>query len=318
MTDHVPAPPFGDFAVELVAHEGRRAMIDAAYRAPETDCVPPLVEAADLSEPVRAEARELARRLIEGLRARPASGLVQGLMREYALSSQEGVALMCLAEALLRIPDAATRDALIADKVGGGQWRAHVGQSPSPFVNAATWGLLITGQLIGAVDDKGLAATLTRLIARSGAPIIRAGVDSAMRVLGEQFVCGQTIEAALANSQPLEARGYRYSYDMLGEAALTAEDAARYLESYETALDAIGRASAGRGIYEGPGLSLKLSALHPRYSRAQRDRVMRELYPPLAGLALRARRWDVGLNIDAEESERLDLSLVLLEALCRG
>src|SRR5271170_5528513 len=242
MTDHVPAPPFGDFAVELVAHEGRRAMIDAAYRAPETDCVPPLVEAADLSEPVRAQARGLARNLIEGLRQRPTSGLVQGLMREYALSSQEGVALMCLAEALLRIPDVATRDALIADKIGGGEWRAHVGQSPSPFVNAATWGLLITGQLIGAVDDKGLAATLTRLIARSGAPIIRAGVDTAMRVLGEQFVCGQTIEAALANAKPLEARGFRYSYDMLGEAAVTSEDAARYLQSYETALDAIGAA----------------------------------------------------------------------------
>ena len=150
-------------------------------------------------------------------------------MREYALSSQEGVALMCLAEALLRIPDGATRDALIADKVGGGEWRAHVGQSPSPFVNAATWGLLITGRLVGTVDERGLGATLTRLIARSGAPIIRAGVDTAMRVLGEQFVCGQTIEAALANSKPLEARGFRYSYDMLGEAALTAEDAARYL-----------------------------------------------------------------------------------------
>jgi len=237
-------------------------------------------------------------------------------MREYALSSQEGVALMCLAEALLRIPDSATRDALIADKVGGGEWRAHVGQSPSPFVNAATWGLMITGRLVGTVDEGGLASSLTKLIARSGAPIIRAGVDTAMRVLGEQFVCGQTIEAALANSRGLEARGFRYSYDMLGEAALTAEDAELYLKSYETALDAIGAAAAGRGIYEGPGLSVKLSALHPRYTRAQRERVMKELYPRLRSLAMRARRWDIGLNIDAEESERLDISLDLLETLC--
>ena len=309
--------PFHAFLDDLQRHEGRRAEIDAAYRASEQEIVARLADAAELPERVASEARDLARRLIEGLRERPTSGLVQGLMREYALSSQEGVALMCLAEALLRIPDAATRDALIADKVGGGEWRAHVGQSPSPFVNAATWGLLITGRLVGTVDERGLGSALTRLIARSGAPIIRASVDTAMRVLGEQFVCGQTIEAALGNARPLEARGFSYSYDMLGEAALTAEDAETYLRSYENALDAIGAASAGRGIYEGPGLSVKLSALHPRYVRSQRERVMRELYPRLAGLAIRARRWDVGLNIDAEESERLDLSLDLLDALCR-
>jgi RHH-type transcriptional regulator, proline utilization regulon repressor / proline dehydrogenase / delta 1-pyrroline-5-carboxylate dehydrogenase len=312
-----PPRPFEAFGAELAAHAGRRAAIDAAYRAPERDCLPILLAAAESPAVAKAQARALARSLIEGLRARPTAGLVQGLMHEYALSSQEGVALMCLAEALLRIPDSATRDALIADKIGGGEWRAHVGQSPSPFVNAATWGLLITGQLISAVDDKGLAATLTRLIARSGAPIIRAGVDTAMRVLGEQFVCGQTIEAALANARPLEDRGYRYSYDMLGEAAATAEDAERYLESYEQALHAIGAASAGRGIYEGPGLSIKLSALHPRYVRGQRARVLSELYPRLKRLAVLARRFDVGINIDAEESERLDLSLDLLEMLCR-
>src|SRR5271155_5748429 len=227
------AAPFQAFHADLQHREGRRAEIDAAYRANEPECVTRLTAAAALPESVRDEARALAGRLIEGLRERPTSGMVQGLMREYALSSQEGVALMCLAEALLRIPDGATRDALIADKVGGGEWRRHVGQSPSPFVNAATWGLLITGRLVATVDERGLGATLTRLIARSGAPIIRAGVDTAMRVLGEQFVCGQTIEAALDNAKLLEARGFRYSYDMLGEAAVTSEDAARYLESYE-------------------------------------------------------------------------------------
>ncbi|HEY1942120.1 MAG TPA: bifunctional proline dehydrogenase/L-glutamate gamma-semialdehyde dehydrogenase PutA [Roseiarcus sp.] len=317
MSDRVPSISFRDFVAELVRHEGRRAAIDSVYRAPETDCVPPLVQAADLPPDVQAEARTFARRLIERLRERPTPGLVQGLMREYALSSQEGVALMCLAEALLRIPDDATRDALIADKIGGGEWRAHVGHSSSPFVNAATWGLLITGQLVSAVDDNGLGAALTRLIARSGAPIIRAGVDTAMRVLGEQFVRGQTIEEALGKARALEARGYRYSYDMLGEAATTAEDAERYLDSYKHALRAIGAAAAGRGVIEGPGLSIKLSALHPRYGRAKRARVMAELYPRLKRLAVMARGFDVGINIDAEESERLDLSLDLLETLCR-
>jgi len=310
------AIPFSAFLKDLRIRGGRRAEIDATHRAEENLCVEALAATARLPEATIEEARTFAKRLVEGLRARPSGGIVQGLMREYALSSQEGVALMCLAEALLRIPDSATRDALIADKVGGGEWRAHVGQSPSPFVNAATWGLLITGRLVGTVDEGGLASTLTKLIARSGAPIIRAGVDAAMRVLGEQFVCGETIEAALANSREFEARGFRYSYDMLGEAALTAEDAEAYLKSYETALDAIGAASAGRGIYEGPGLSVKLSALHPRYTRAQRERVMNELYPRLRSLAIRARKWDVGLNIDAEESERLDISLDLLETLC--
>ena len=317
MSAEGPSRPFAAYAAELLGRDGGRAAIDAATRAPETERLPGLLQAAELAAPITAQARTLARSLIEGLRARPTTGLVQGLMREYALSSQEGVALMCLAEALLRVPDAATRDALIADKIGGGEWRAHVGHSPSPFVNAATWGLLVTGQLIGAVDETGLGATLSRLIARSGAPIIRAGVDTAMRVLGEQFVCGQTIEAALANARALEARGYRYSYDMLGEAAATAEDAERYLASYEAALRAIGAASAGRGIYEGPGLSIKLSALHPRYARGQRRRVMNELYPRLKRLAVVARGYDVGINIDAEESERLDLSLDLLETLCR-
>jgi RHH-type proline utilization regulon transcriptional repressor/proline dehydrogenase/delta 1-pyrroline-5-carboxylate dehydrogenase len=311
------ATPFAPFAAELSRHEGRRAAIDALYRAPETEVVPALIAAAELSPELVERAQALARKLVTTMRERPTPGLVQSLMREYAISSQEGVALMCLCEALLRVPDAATRNALIADKIGGAAWRAHLGHSPSPFVNAATWGLLITGQLVTPADDKGLTAALTRLVARSGAPVIRAGVDIAMRVLGEQFVCGETIEAALAHARRQEARGYRYSYDMLGEAAATAEDAERYLAAYEGALTAIGAVSAGRGVYEGPGLSIKLSALHPRYARSQRQRVMSELYPRLKGLAVLARSLDVGVNIDAEESERLDLSLDLLETLCR-
>src|ERR1700722_12207395 len=311
-----PDAPFAAFAADIDARVGLRAAIDAAYRLPETECLPPLAEAASLPPSIRAEAHDLARELVEKLRARPTPGLVQGLMREYALSSQEGVALMCLAEALLRIPDSATRDALIADKIGGGEWRAHVGHSPSPFVNAATWGLLITGKLVGTFDEAGLGTVLTKLIARSGAPIIRASVDTAMRLMGEQFVCGETIADALHNARRLEAKGFRYSYDMLGEAAAIAADAERYLIAYTQALHAIGAASAGRGIYEGPGLSIKLSALHPRYVRGQRERVRKELLPRLKSLVALARRYDVGINIDAEESERLDLSLDLLESLC--
>ncbi len=203
-----PATPFAAFAAELSRHEGRRAAIDALYRAPETEVVPALAAAAELPPELVERAQALARKLVTTMRERPTPGLVQSLMREYAISSQEGVALMCLCEALLRMPDTATRNALIADKIGGAAWRAHLGHSPSPFVNAATWGLLITGQLVTPADDKGLTAALTRLVARSGAPIIRAGVDIAMRVLGEQFVCGETIEAALAHARRQEARGY--------------------------------------------------------------------------------------------------------------
>ncbi len=244
------------------------------------------------------------------------AGLVQGLLQEFALSSQEGVALMCLAEALLRIPDAATRDALIRDKIGRGDWRAHLGHSPSLFVNAAAWGLVLTGELVATHSEAGLTSALRRLLGRGGEPLIRKGVDLAMRLMGEQFVTGQTIEEALANARPREARGFRFSYDMLGEAALTEEDAQRYLGAYAHAIEAIGRASGGRGLVQGPGISIKLSALHPRYSRAQAARVHAELYPRLLQLVRLAQRHDIGLNIDAEESERLELSLDLLERLC--
>ena len=191
-----------------------------------------------------------------------------------------------------------------------------MGESRSLFVNAATWGLLVTGKLVSVNSEQNLSQALTRLIARGGEPLIRRGVNMAMRLMGEQFVTGQTISSALANSRKFEDIGFRYSYDMLGEAATTAEDAERYYVSYEQAIHAIGKASQGRGIYEGPGISIKLSALHPRYSRAQRDRVMDELLPRMVELAVLARRYDIGLNIDAEEADRLELSLDLLEALC--
>ena len=311
-----PPPPFLEFTRGVQRQSALRARITDAYRRPEEECLPPLLAAATLPEPVARAARGLARSLVEALRAKGGRGGVEALMREFSLSSEEGVALMCLAEALLRIPDSGTRDALIRDKVGARDWRSHLGHSPSLFVNAATWGLVVTGKLTATSSEAGLAAALTRLIGRSGEPVIRKGVDLAMRMLGEQFVCGQTIEEALANSRRMEAKGFRYSYDMLGEAAATAADAARYFRDYEGAIHAIGKAAGGRGVVDGPGISLKLSALHPRYARAQRERVMGELLPRVLALAALARGYDIGLNIDAEEADRLDLSLDILEALC--
>jgi RHH-type transcriptional regulator, proline utilization regulon repressor / proline dehydrogenase / delta 1-pyrroline-5-carboxylate dehydrogenase len=278
--------------------------------------VPRLIEQARLSPAIQEKSTRLATRLVESLRAHAKSAGVEGLIQEYSLSSQEGVALMCLAEALLRIPDRDTRDALIRDKISRGNWRAHLGHAPSVFVNAATWGLLVTGKLVAVDSETTLASVLTRLISRGSEPLIRKGVDLAMRLMGEQFVAGQTIAKALVNSRQHEANGFRYSYDMLGEAATTAEDAESYFQSYEQAIRAIGAASAGRGIYEGPGISIKLSALHPRYSRGQYQRVINELLPRLRSLTLLARQYDIGINIDAEEADRLEISLDLLEALC--
>ncbi|HZV92155.1 MAG TPA: proline dehydrogenase family protein, partial [Caldimonas sp.] len=297
-----------------------RARVTAACRRPEAVCVAEVLRDARLDPAAAGQAQALARRIALQLRGRKPSsgrpGIVQGLLQEYALSSQEGVALMCLAEALLRIPDAATRDALIRDKVARGEWQSHAGRSPSLFVNAATWGLLLTGKLVATHSEGHLLANLTRLVGKGGEPLIRKGVDLAMRMMGEQFVTGETIDRALDRARTLESQGFRYSYDMLGEAAVTADDAARYRLAYEDAIRAIGRASAGRGIYDGPGISIKLSALHPRYCRAQRERVLAELYPVLVELVTLARGVDVGINIDAEEADRLELSLDLLERLC--
>lgn len=311
---------FIDFADGLTPPSTLRAPITAAYRRPEPEALPPLLEQARLPAGQAEEAHALAHRIAQQLRNRKnaagRAGLVQGLLQEYALSSQEGVALMCLAEALLRIPDAETRNALIRDKIAHGQWQSHAGRSPSVFVNAATWGLLLTGKLVATHSETGLSTVLTRLIGKGGEPLIRKGVDMAMRMMGEQFVTGETIAQALDNARELEAEGFRYSYDMLGEAALTTEDAKRYRIAYEDAIHAIGKASNHRGVYAGPGISIKLSALHPRYSRAQHARVMDGLYPVLRDLTLLAQQYDIGINIDAEEADRLELSLDLLERLC--
>ncbi len=275
----------------------------------------PLLAAATLAPEDRAAIAQTATALVSRLRARKPASPMAALMQDYALSSEEGIALMCLAEALLRIPDAPTRDALIRDKLAGGDWGAHLGAEKSLFVNAASWGLALTGRLVAPRTEASLGAALTRLAGRAGEPLIRAAMDRAMRHLGAAFVSGQTIQEALSHGRPFEAKGFRYSYDMLGEAALTARDAARYFAEYEAAIHAIGQDAAGRGVIAGPGISIKLSALHPRYGRAQAGRVMAELLPRLRALALLSKRYDIGLNIDAEEADRLELSLDLLEAL---
>jgi len=223
---------------------------------------------------------------------------------------------MCLAEALLRIPDQATRDALIRDKLAGGAWSLHQGGQASLLVRTASWGLMLGGRLLEDHPGTSLAELLAQLAARGGEPLIRRAASVAVSMLGRQFVAGRTIQQALANSRAPGRRGYRYSYDMLGEAAMTEEDARRYYAAYESAIHAIGGLSQGRGAREESGISIKLSALHPRYSRAQRARVMAELLPRLVSLAELARHYGLGMNIDAEESERLELSLDLLEALC--
>ncbi|QXL83518.1 trifunctional transcriptional regulator/proline dehydrogenase/L-glutamate gamma-semialdehyde dehydrogenase [Comamonas sp. NLF-1-9] len=309
--------PFLAFAQSILPQTPLRGAITAAWHRPEPECLPVLLPLARAGEPAQeARVRELATRLVQGLRDAPVLSGVAALVQEFSLSSQEGVALMCLAEALLRIPDRATRDALIRDKISRGDWRAHVGRSPSLFVNAAAWGLVLTGKLTATSSEKTLSAALTRVIAKGGEPVIRQGVHRAMKLMGEQFVTGQNISEALANSRAHEKQGFRYSYDMLGEAATTEADAQRYLADYQQAIHAIGSAANGRGIFEGPGISIKLSALHPRYSRAQYERVMSELLPRVLHLAELARQYDIGMNIDAEEADRLELSLDILEALC--
>jgi RHH-type proline utilization regulon transcriptional repressor/proline dehydrogenase/delta 1-pyrroline-5-carboxylate dehydrogenase len=295
-----------------------RQRVRAATRADETRTVEALIEAAtlpaDALDRIAERARDLVRRVRE---ERIGQGGLDAFLHEYGLSTQEGVVLMCLAEALLRIPDADTADALIRDKIGGADWERHVGSSESMFVNASTWALMLTGRLVRFDRDSGrdLGTLLKRLIGRSGEPVIRQAMVQAMRILGRQFVMGRTIEEALDRARGPEKKGYRHSYDMLGEAARTMPDADRYFRSYEAAIAAIGAAAAGRGPIDGPGISVKLSALHPRYEYAQSRRVMEELAPRVIALAEQAKAAGIGFTIDAEEADRLDLSLDLIEAV---
>jgi RHH-type proline utilization regulon transcriptional repressor/proline dehydrogenase/delta 1-pyrroline-5-carboxylate dehydrogenase len=294
-----------------------RAAIRESCRADETEAVSRSLAAAEIPTELRDRIADRARLLVAAVRReRLGKGGIDAFLHEYALSSPEGVALLCLAEALLRIPDAETVDKLIRDKIAEADWESHLGRSGSIFVNASTWALMLTGRLVRAErSEHDLRAALRRFLARSGEPVVRQAVTAAMQILGRQFVIGQSIEEALERARVAERNGYRHSYDMLGEAAHTAVDAARYAAAYDTAIAAIGRSVAGRTIVEAPGISVKLSALHPRYEMAQRDRVLSEMFQTLIGLTRHARRVGMGFTIDAEEADRLDLSLDLFEAL---
>ncbi|TDG10999.1 bifunctional proline dehydrogenase/L-glutamate gamma-semialdehyde dehydrogenase PutA [Paraburkholderia guartelaensis] len=294
-----------------------RQRIAEASALPEEAVVQTLMRRAQMDASTLAKAQELAARLAQGVRdARIDAGGVDLLTQEFSLDSREGIALMCLAEAMLRIPDTDTRNQLIRDKIVDADWRAHVGKSPSMFVNATAWGLLVTGKLLKQPDENALAEALTRVVRKGGEAVVRAGVAYAMRMLGKQFVTGQTIEEAIGAAKGRESGGYRYSYDMLGEAALTDEDAQTYFESYRHAIEAIGKDAQGRGPIDGPGVSVKISGLHPRYELAQRERVLAELYPRLLELAQLAKQYGIGFHLDQEESARFELTLEMLEMLC--
>jgi RHH-type proline utilization regulon transcriptional repressor/proline dehydrogenase/delta 1-pyrroline-5-carboxylate dehydrogenase len=292
----------------------------AAYHLmDEARLVGGLIERAVFSAGERHRIAALAARLVRLARTNRHKHGLDAFMHEYGLSSEEGVILMCLAEALLRIPDADTADALIAEKIGGGQWEKHLGHSDSLFVNASTFGLMLTGRVVKLGEARGLSpiSALKRLIARSGEPVIRRALRAAMKILGDNFVLGRTIEEALERAAQFEQRGYRISYDMLGERAKTAKDAERYFSRYMHAIEVVGRA-AGRtevehaeALARRPGFSVKLSALHARFDPGKEERLIDELLPRLVELAAAARRYGLGLTIDAEEQDRLDLTLDL-------
>ena len=289
--------------------------ITAAYARDEAEHLNELLQQARLADGDQANVQAMAAGLVKKVRIRAADpGLVEAFMREYDLSSEEGVLLMCVAEALLRIPDQGTADKLIRDKLGDADWNSHVGQSTSLLVNASTWGLMLTGKIVSLNDEtqRDFGGAFKRLISRAGEPAIRLAVRQAMRIMGHQFVLGRTISEALERSQKGDGANYRYSFDMLGEAAFTAADAERYFQAYKNAIDAIGAGGPYPNIFAAPSISIKLSALHPRLEVGKRERVMNELAPRILSLAQQAKAVGIGFTIDAEESERLELSLELI------
>lgn len=307
-----PAPPPGPVSP-------LRAAITDAWLRDETTHVRELLDQARLDPARQAEVDALAADLVRRVRARAADqGAIEAFMRQYDLGSEEGVLLMCVAEALLRIPDQETADKLIRDKLGDADWEKHLGQSESVLVNASTWGLMLTGRLVNLNDmtRHDVPGAFKRLVGRVGEPVVRLAVRQAMRIMGHQFVMGRTIGEALARSRKGGNASYRYSFDMLGEGALTMKDARRYLQAYRDAIHAIGRSGDFRGsdVFAAPSISIKLSALFPRYEHAKRERVMAELAPAVLELAQLARSYGIGYTVDAEESDRLELSLDIIEA----
>ncbi|MDX8353842.1 bifunctional proline dehydrogenase/L-glutamate gamma-semialdehyde dehydrogenase PutA [Cognatiyoonia sp. IB215182] len=291
-----------------------RAQIDAATYADEMAVVQDLVTAANLSQADRARIHARATDLVRDIRASADPGLMEVFLAEYGLSTDEGIALMCLAEALLRVPDADTIDALIEDKIAPSNWGKHLGHSASSLVNASTWALMLTGRVL-ADDQPGVTGALRGAIKRLGEPVIRAAVARAMREMGRQFVLGEDIHKAMKRAEGMQAKGFTYSYDMLGEAARTDADARGYHLAYSRAISVIADHCVHDSVAENPGISVKLSALHPRYEVAQKARVMAELVPRLRALAMLAKSAGMGFNVDAEEADRLSLSLDVIAAV---
>ena len=289
------------------------ARFDAPYAEDDAAIAARLLHGARLPEERERRVDAGARDLIEAIRSHRAGlGGVEEVLREYSLSTKEGLALMVLAEALLRVPDAATADRLIEDKLGQGDFAHHETRSDAFLVNASAWALGITARIIQPGETP--EGILGQLAKRLGVPAVRAATRQAMRVMGSHFVLGQTIGEALERAEAGAGRLYRYSFDMLGEGARTAEDAERYFESYAAAIEAIGRAAGNEPLPERPGISVKLSALHPRYEAVSRDRVLAELVPRVVALARQARDHDLNFTIDAEEADRLELSLDVIAA----
>jgi len=292
-----------------------RTDLHRAYRQDEEACIAERLEQAAPAACVHDAAARLAVRLIEGARAEKASG-IDAFLQQYGLETEEGIALMCLAEALLRVPDAATADALIKDKIGSIDWGEHLGESSSTFVNAATFSLMLTGEVLDPPDarQKGLGSAFKRAMNRLGEPVIRTATAQAMKILGGQFVFGRTIDEALKRAAPERARGITHSFDMLGEAAMTFADAEKYRLAYESALARLARES-GAGVAGSPGISVKLSALHPKYNFFHADEAKAAMIPVIRDLAVKARDADIHFTIDAEEAERLELSMDIIEEL---
>ena len=280
-----------------------------AYHLDENASVKEYLDGINLTPDANTRIKTLAKKFVQTVRAnRKRFGGLDSFLQEFGLTTKEGIALMCLAEALLRIPDTATADKLIRDKIGSADWDQHLGKGHDLFVNASTWALMLTGKVISDVESEG-----GTMISRLGEPVVRKAMLHAMKIMGQQFVMGRTIEEALERSAEAEKIGYRHSFDMLGEGARTAEDAERYFKNYEMAIDAIGRAAAGRGVNESPGISIKLSALHPRFEYAQRDVCIPALSEKLLALAEKCAHYNIGMTVDAEEAHRLEMSFNIIE-----
>ena len=314
MTESDPTALADRNAKDVIRRAGIGARINGLYLGDEEAIVRHLADVARLPPERRERVQQRAAELVETVRrTRVSASGVEAFLQQYNLASREGVILMCLAEALLRIPDAGTADRLIADKIPDGAWAEHLGDSDSLFVNASTWGLMLTGRIVGLDAAEG-HRWYERLVGRLGEPVVRAALRQAMRIMGHQFVMGRSIGEALDRAQGADERRYRYSFDMLGEAALTAADAAQYLAKYHAAIVEIGaRVAHDQPMESRHSVSVKLSALHPRYEFAQAGRVVAELAPQLIELVRAARAAGIALTVDAEEAERLELSLLLID-----